>query len=80
MVPVFRRIGAKEVLEAMQEHPHYQAAKEAGVGRGVSIGFWFNIGFDSAWQYRSQLRRDNKFNGGINRHWWLKGIHRNASS
>lgn len=46
--PVFRRIGAKEVLEAMQEHPHYQAAKESGVGRGVSIGFWFNIGFDSA--------------------------------
>ena len=46
--PTFRRIGAKEVLEAMKNHPHYQAAKAAGHGRGVAIGFWFNIGFDSA--------------------------------
>ncbi len=46
--PVFRRIGAKEVLEAMRDHPHYQSAKKEGTGRGVAIGFWFNIGFDSA--------------------------------
>ncbi len=46
--PVFRRIGAKEVLEAMRDHPHYQSNKSNGVGRGVAIGFWFNIGFDSA--------------------------------
>jgi CO/xanthine dehydrogenase Mo-binding subunit len=46
--PVFRRIGAKEVLEAMRDHPHYQATKPDGHGRGVAIGFWFNIGFDSA--------------------------------
>ena len=46
--PVFRRIGAKEVLEAMRDHPHYQTAKESGHGRGIAIGFWFNIGFDSA--------------------------------
>ncbi|MEC9366173.1 MAG: xanthine dehydrogenase family protein molybdopterin-binding subunit, partial [Chloroflexota bacterium] len=46
--PTFRRIGAREVLEAMRDHPHYQAAKKSGHGRGISIGFWFNIGFDSA--------------------------------
>ncbi len=46
--PVFGRIGAKEVLEAMRDHPHYQSAKTEGTGRGISIGFWFNIGFDSA--------------------------------
>jgi CO/xanthine dehydrogenase Mo-binding subunit len=46
--PVFGKIGAKEVLEAMRDHPHYQSAKAEGTGRGVSIGFWFNIGFDSA--------------------------------
>ena len=46
--PVFQRIGAKEVLEAMREHPHYQSEKKSGSGRGVAIGFWFNIGFDSA--------------------------------
>ena len=46
--PVFRKIGAKEVLEAMRDHPHYQAAKGEGTGRGIAIGFWFNIGFDSA--------------------------------
>ena len=46
--PVFGRIGAKEVLEAMRDHPHYQSAKAEGTGRGISIGFWFNIGFDSA--------------------------------
>ena len=46
--PVFGRIGAKEVLEAMRDHPHYQSAKGERTGRGISIGFWFNIGFDSA--------------------------------
>ena len=46
--PVFRRIGCKEVLEAMRDHPHYQSAKADGIGRGVAIGFWFNIGEASA--------------------------------
>jgi CO/xanthine dehydrogenase Mo-binding subunit len=46
--PVFQRIGAKEVLEAMRDHPHYQSSKANGIGRGIAIGFWFNIGFDSA--------------------------------
>ena len=32
----------------MRDHPHYQSAKADGIGRGVAIGFWFNIGEASA--------------------------------
>ena len=47
--PVFPRIGCVEVLEAMKNHPHYNAPLEGpNRGRGVSIGFWFNIGFASS--------------------------------
>jgi xanthine dehydrogenase molybdenum-binding subunit len=42
-------IGAKEVLQAMKNHPHYSAPLEGeNSGRGVAIGYWFNIGFESA--------------------------------
>lgn len=45
----FPRIGAKEVLEAMRDHPHYSAPIEGkNRGRGVGIGYWFNVGFKSA--------------------------------
>ncbi|MDP7638222.1 MAG: xanthine dehydrogenase family protein molybdopterin-binding subunit [Candidatus Hydrogenedentes bacterium] len=47
--PVFPRIGCVEVLEAMKNHPHYDAPLEGpNRGRGVSLGFWFNIGFASS--------------------------------
>ena len=46
--PVFKRIGCEEVLEAMRDHPHYQSPLPEGQGRGVAIGFWFNIALDSA--------------------------------
>ena len=47
--PVFPRIGCVEVLEAMKSHPHYNTPLEgANRGRGVSIGFWFNIGLASS--------------------------------
>ena len=51
--PIHPRIGCAEVLEAMKEHEHYQSpltpAKNGGkVGRGVGIGYWFNIGMQSA--------------------------------
>ena len=47
--PTFPRIGCVEVLEAMREHPHYSAPIEGpNRGRGVAIGFWFNIGMRSA--------------------------------
>jgi CO/xanthine dehydrogenase Mo-binding subunit len=47
--PVFPRIGCVEVLEAMRDHPHYSAPLGGpNRGRGVSVGFWFNVGFKSA--------------------------------
>jgi CO/xanthine dehydrogenase Mo-binding subunit len=51
--PIHPRIGCVEVLDAMKAHNHYSApitpAKNGGkTGRGVAIGFWFNIGFASS--------------------------------
>ncbi len=47
--PVFPRIGCVEVLEAMKRHPHYTAPLPGpNCGRGVSIGFWFNVGLQSS--------------------------------
>jgi CO/xanthine dehydrogenase Mo-binding subunit len=38
-----------EVLEAMKNHPHYTAPlKGPNCGRGVAVGYWFNIGFQSS--------------------------------
>ncbi len=45
---VFPRIGCVEVLEAMREHPHYSAPLGENEGRGIAIGYWFNVGFESA--------------------------------
>ena len=45
----FPRIGAKEVLEAMRDHPHYsEPLDDPNKGRGVGVGYWFNVGFKSA--------------------------------
>lgn len=39
----FNRIGFKEVLKAVKEHPHYTAPlEEEHVGRGVAFAFWTN--------------------------------------
>lgn len=47
--PKFRRIGCVEVLEAMKAHPHYNAPLGGpNRGRGVAIGFWFNVGLPSS--------------------------------
>lgn len=47
--PRYRRIGCIEVLEAMKNHPHYKAPLGGpNRGRGVAIGFWFNIGLPSS--------------------------------
>ena len=47
--PKYRRIGCEEVLQAVRDHPHY-AAPLAGPnqGRGVAVGFWFNVGLESS--------------------------------
>ena len=45
----YPRIGCVEVLEAMKAHPHYNAPLEGpNRGRGVAVGFWFNIGLESS--------------------------------
>ena len=46
--PTFNRVGLVEMLEAMRDHPHYSAPLGENQGRGVAVGFWFNIGFDSS--------------------------------
>ncbi|MEZ4552774.1 MAG: xanthine dehydrogenase family protein molybdopterin-binding subunit [Dehalococcoidia bacterium] len=46
---VFGRIGNVEVLQAIKDSPHYRSELEGeNRGRGVAIGFWFNVGFESA--------------------------------
>ena len=46
--PTFPRIGCEEVLQAMKDHAHYNTPLEGpNRGRGVSIGYWFNVGFKS---------------------------------
>lgn len=45
----YPRIGCVEVLEAMRRHPHYRAPLEGpNRGRGVAMGYWFNIGWYSS--------------------------------
>jgi CO/xanthine dehydrogenase Mo-binding subunit len=47
--PKYRRIGCVEVLEAMKNHPHYTAPLGGpNRGRGVAVGFWFNVGLPSS--------------------------------
>lgn len=47
--PKFRKIGCVEVLEAMKASEHYRS-ELAGPnrGRGVAVGFWFNVGLPSS--------------------------------
>ncbi len=43
------RIGAKEVMETVKNHPHYTSELTGeDVGRGVAMGFWFNGGMESS--------------------------------
>ncbi len=46
--PKFPRIGFKECLEAAKNHPNYSSKLPDGVGRGISAGFWFNVGMQSS--------------------------------
>lgn len=45
--PTFRNIGYVETLEAIRKHPHYSAPLGPNQGRGVAVGFWFNVGGES---------------------------------
>ena len=45
----YQRIGCVEVLEAIKNHPHYKAPLGGPHrGRGVALGYWFNIGWYSS--------------------------------
>jgi CO/xanthine dehydrogenase Mo-binding subunit len=45
--PTYRNIGYLETLEAIRDHPHYAAPLGPNQGRGVAVGFWFNVGGES---------------------------------
>ena len=46
--PKFERIGLVETLEEAKAHPHYSAPLGENEGRGISCGFWFNHGGETA--------------------------------
>ena len=46
--PKFDQIGLVETLEEAKAHPHYTAPLQPGQGRGISCGFWFNHGGETA--------------------------------
>jgi CO/xanthine dehydrogenase Mo-binding subunit len=47
--PKYRKIGCIEVLEAMKACEHYRSPLTGpNRGRGVSIGYWFNVGLPSS--------------------------------
>ena len=47
---VYPKMGCKEVLEAIRDSDHYQSPAPQGPhqGRGISVGYWFNVGLQSA--------------------------------
>jgi CO/xanthine dehydrogenase Mo-binding subunit len=45
--PTYRNIGYLETLQAIKDHPHYSAPLGPNQGRGVAVGFWFNVGGES---------------------------------
>jgi len=46
--PKYGPIGLRQVLEAVQAHPHWSAPLKPNQGRGVACGFWFNAGLNSS--------------------------------
>lgn len=50
--PQFPAIGLKACIKAAMEHPNYTTPPAEGQGRGVAVGFWFNIGMQSSAEIR----------------------------
>jgi CO/xanthine dehydrogenase Mo-binding subunit len=46
--PTHTNIGFTQVLDAVKGHPHWKSPVAAGQGRGLAVGFWFNIGGESS--------------------------------
>jgi len=45
--PVYQNIGYRETLAAARESEHWKAPLGPNQGRGLAVGFWFNIGGES---------------------------------
>jgi CO/xanthine dehydrogenase Mo-binding subunit len=45
--PTHQNIGFTAVLDAVKSHPHWKSPVKEGQGRGLAVGFWFNIGGES---------------------------------
>ncbi len=50
--PTFPAIGLKACLNAAKAHPNYTSPVPEGAGRGLAVGFWFNIGMQSSAEVR----------------------------
>ena len=50
--PAFPPIGLKECLQAAKKHPNYTKTVPEGGGRGLAVGFWFNMGMQSSAEVR----------------------------
>jgi CO/xanthine dehydrogenase Mo-binding subunit len=46
--PTYNNIGYLQTLEAIRNHPHYSTPLGPNQGRGLAVGFWFNIGGESS--------------------------------
>jgi CO/xanthine dehydrogenase Mo-binding subunit len=45
--PTYQNIGYLETLAAIRDSDHWKAPLKPGQGRGVAVGFWFNVGGES---------------------------------
>ena len=45
--PTFQNIGYLETLAAIRDSEHYKSPLGPNQGRGVAVGFWFNVGGES---------------------------------
>jgi CO/xanthine dehydrogenase Mo-binding subunit len=45
--PTYKNIGYLDTLAAIRDSEHYRTPLEPGQGRGVAVGFWFNVGGES---------------------------------
>ena len=50
--PSFPPIGLRECLRAAKQHPNYLNPVPEGAGRGLAVGFWFNMGMQSSAEVR----------------------------
>src|SRR5207253_7200553 len=45
--PTYQNIGYRETLAAIRDSEHYKTPLGPNQGRGVAVGFWFNVGGES---------------------------------